>query len=230
MFLLLWSLWFIPQSPAKPDVAQFPLFRPHYDFKNEVFSAGTSFLAKLPGHREVFLLSVHHAFGPAGGLDRDYLGWELKALLRDVEARPIQAGFSKFTSKKMVVFEDAESNEDPTLDLSAFRVVGAEETWVMKLRPNPPKPGEKVWLFAQVQGSQELLHQATVVRGDKTSLVFKYTNPSLKLWATSGAPIIDANGHVLGLNVSMSNQNGELLGFANPSLAVIPRLTATLKQ
>jgi hypothetical protein len=82
------------------------------------------------------------------------------------------------------------------------------------------RPGRLVWLIARVAGGEpetKLLHAALVVTANAQVLEFQYQNPNLDLTATSGAPVVDQRGRVVGINVGAKKGSGRLIGVAQPA-------------
>ena len=61
-----------------------------------------------------------------------------------------------------------------------------------------------------------LLHRARVTESSTDGLTYVFSNSRLVLGSTSGAPILDANGTVVAINVSGWKDGGELRGHGNP--------------
>ena len=97
----------------------------------------------------------------------------------------------------------------------------------LRLARNEPVSGTAVWLVAQTNDSRRLgqrFYRARVIQG-VGYLAFVYDDADLSLSNTSGAPIVNASGDVVGVNVAVAAQNGELIGIAD-NLATIRLATA----
>jgi len=53
------------------------------------------------------------------------------------------------------------------------------------------------------------LHKAKVKSASNKMLVFEYEEKDIELTATSGAPILNSKGEVVGLNAAGGEQNGK---------------------
>ena len=81
-----------------------------------------------------------------------------------------------------------------------------------------PQPGDVVWLLAQngnpLQGPV-LFHRARVEL-ERGALIYIHDNPTLGTANISGAPVVAADGGVVGVNVAAGwLQNGALVGVAD---------------
>jgi hypothetical protein len=85
--------------------------------------------------------------------------------------------------------------------------------------------GDPVWVAAALEGQPGSLWQAKVVEISPGFLFFEYTNRELKLDGTTGAPVLDAAGAVVGLNVGFGKlEDGALIGSAAPLAALKQRV------
>ena len=90
----------------------------------------------------------------------------------------------------------------------------------LKLAVAAPVNGDTIWLAARVGESEARLHQATVVQIDGDWMFFEYA-AELDLAATSGAPVLNAAGEVVGLNLGGGKMpDGKFVGSANPVTAL----------
>lgn len=62
----------------------------------------------------------------------------------------------------------------------------------------------------------------------KDSLDYIYDVPGVNFAGTSGAPVFNAAGEVVGINLGGGNHNGKTFDFANPAVAFSPLVAAAL--
>jgi hypothetical protein len=101
----------------------------------------------------------------------------------------------------------------------------------LKLAAAAPKVGDSVWLLAQVpEGAppSQLLHHAVVRSSTDQALQYAFDNVGLNLQGTSGAPVVNAAGEVVGTNLGGGTLPGKLIGVGN-SLASLRALLNAAK-
>ena len=80
----------------------------------------------------------------------------------------------------------------------------------MTLADKQPATGSKVWLVAQIKGGdpEMLLHRATVVGYEQGAMIYAFDDKRIELQATSGAPVVDAAGQLVGINLAGTAAEG----------------------
>ena len=187
--------------------------------------AGTAFLVKFSG--KYYAVSAQHLLGTAGGLKKDYLGSELKGFFKKLILDPIAAKNKRIETKKYISIPNAATFTDKTSENDIFiaqiaKPIDTKPFAIAKLRP---KAGEKVYLYAQVANSKQLLHPAVVAYASKDLIQIIYVKNNIKLRATSGAPIINQKREVIGINLGGGKTKaGKLFGVINPSTSILKYL------
>ena len=212
------------QNSVLPSLEAVELFRPVFNTNEGEVAAGTAFLAEH--QQQTYLITAHHLIGQAGGLDRDYTGAELDGFLHSVDGESIEQNADTITSTALVLIPEAESvtNESGQNDVLIFKAENNPNLVPLKLSNSLPSVGETVWLYAELANRDRLLHQAEVVESDRDFLTLSYQDTDLNLRASSGAPILNAQKEVVGINLAGGLQSGELIGWANPGSSIIAKI------
>ncbi|KYF58086.1 hypothetical protein BE08_41145 [Sorangium cellulosum] len=197
--------------------------RPEFDTAEGRLSAGTAFFVSIPGEASPLGLTAHHLFGEAGGLERQVSATELGQLVRAVRFREIDLDEEgPLPAGPMVVLPSAghaREAGDWSTDVAAFRAPARLSPRALRLAPRNAAPGEPVWLVAEVLGGDsagQRLHRARVVHSEPALLAYRFEDTTLELRATSGAPVVNAGGEVVGLQVSGGPEGDILWGNAHP--------------
>lgn len=182
------------------------------------FSAGTAFLARPSNDQHpTVLVTAHHLFGPSGGLP-EQIGWHaLPGFVQTVTCRPFVAGRDAIVAGSALGLPGARTfDEDgPAHDVAAFPVSG-REAGALEFSAEALQVGQPVWLVAKLRGGSatHLFHRAELVSIGEGNITFRYDDQDIKLGATSGAPIVDASGKIVGINTGVATRGNEWFGFA----------------
>jgi hypothetical protein len=222
-------------SAAPPTTVRQAICRPIFHADGETFSAGTAFVLDLPKPAaRSLLVSALHVFGPDGGLAKQIPAAELAQRASVVECRAL-ASAETWHAGRALTIADARPLEPGYLkDVSAFILdssTPATHPTHLRLAAAPPKAGDAIWLLAQVlEGAPgtELLHRAVVRSSKDEALQYEFDNASLKLQATSGAPLLDVNGDVVGINIGAGASKGKVIGVGD-SLASLRSLLSSAR-
>lgn len=224
--LLLAGGWHGPaQAQSALSAAMAAICRPVFEVDGKPLEAGTAFiLARADNGAQPLLVTAIHLFGPAGGLDADIAWSQMPARASLDRCVSLANGKSWRGGKALSVPEAAAFGDTSYRDIAAFPLNPADVASVTALRlsPTAPKRGDKVWMVAQVIGvpATHRLHAATVVYAGADALQYSFDDTALQLRATSGAPVVNAAGQVVSVNLGGGRDGTELLGLG-PSLSVL---------
>jgi hypothetical protein len=220
-------------SAAPPLAVRNAVCRPIFQADGETFSAGTAFVLDLPKPAtRTLLVSALHVFGPDGGLDKQIPAAELARRASVVECRALASAETWHAARTLTIPDARPLGSGYLKDVSAF-ILDATTPAIhpahLQLAAAPPKAGDSIWLLAQVlEGAPntELQHRAVVRSSKDEALQYEFDNASLKLQATSGAPLLDANGDVVGINIGAGSSRGKVIGVGD-SLASLRSLLSS---
>jgi hypothetical protein len=224
----------IQNKAIEPKIQAQLILNPTYETVDGKFNAGTAFVLKLDDHKEKIILTALHVFGPAGGLRSQIKSEELPKFIKNAsfidefDDSPI-----KIITKPLGLVGAKVGGINANRDAAAFEVRGESALPFMTLCSKKPEIGDTVWLVSSlISGAPRLqkLHEATVVFSDNDVLKFKYKASNIKLTATSGSPIINSDGQVVGLNVGGIEGSDPLIGVANPATNLKELLENTLNH
>jgi hypothetical protein len=226
------------QAPAPPTLAPCTVLHPTFTIDGKNMSFGTMFAVKVAD--KPVLVTAHDLFSPNGGLPAQLAPADIPKKVTALSARDAFAPtVTCARSQKALVVADAApmgAGVDASRDVAVFSVFtdaglgGLQAVQQVPLTALPfaakaPKVGDPVWVAAALEGQPGSLWQAKVVEISPGFLFFEYTNRELKLDGTTGAPVLDAAGAVVGLNVGFGKmEDGALIGSAAPLAALKQRV------
>lgn len=220
----------VPEQPVDllPKIPKHVVFRPTFLTRDFSFTAGTGFLLDGKSDNSSFLVTVHHLFGPSGGLEKQIAGETIPLVF------PRAVGFSfdpdpiLLTTDEGVPVPDARKGDDKGCekDIALYRVRGWSANKSLELAKRPPIVGQKVWLVLRNIAKDDLLFAECVVAWQSaTEVRYLLTNPNLLYSGASGAPVVDAYGNVIGMHVgTFTAESGRKFGFGCPAAAIYAAL------
>jgi hypothetical protein len=103
-------------------------------------------------------------------------------------------------------------------NLSAFVVESGKDLPAFELADEAPRVGRMVYLFARLRSEAEpRLIPAVLTQVEANWLLYAFKDKNIDLAGTSGAPVLDERGRVVGMNVGGGEEEGQITGVANPA-------------
>lgn len=226
--------------PAAPTLAPCTILQPTFTIDAKNLSFGTMFAVKV-GEVPV-LVTAHSLFSASNGLPAQITADQLPTKVTAVTARDlaVMSGPAPECARSGKVLKVADAapmaKGDGSKDVAVFAVtVASGLDRLSAVAPVPlstlafatkaPKAGDSVWLGARINGKDGVLWPAKVVEVAPNSLYFEYTDKTLDLAGTIGAPLLDATGAVVGMNLGFGKmEDGALIGSASPLAALKQRV------
>jgi len=222
----------VSRALADPSVPKDALYKPTFLVLDDSWTAGTAFLIRIEGQSGLFLLTANHLFGPDAGLKEQMPPDVIASEVKGVSALSMQDVHKALWFPNFIKIADADSadNRAYSRDLAVYRAADIPGLEVLALATEMPKKGDKVWLFARQRGDDAPgLLPATVAEVDADKLSYTFDNPDFKLPGTSGAPVLNAQGKVVGINLAGGvTADKHSKGWANPTSAIRAELTKAL--
>jgi hypothetical protein len=239
-------LWLLPSAlaaappasppPTPPTVAAGSVLRPTFTLTDgKTFTAGVAFAAEY--NSETLVLTAYQLFGPPGGLPA--------AIPADQMATQVKSGRMMDAFSKQSVGTDLVTvnvpgahamSSDAAGDLALFRApvsldrLGSGNSIPfhgLPLAAADPKNGDIVWMAGPVEGDTAPLHAAHIVEV-KPGFLFYAFDGTVNLLATSGSPLLNSKGEVVGIHLGGGVSDGQTIGAAGPVSTVRKNLAAAL--
>mgnify|MGYP003339376227 CR=1 FL=1 len=183
------------------------------------------------------VLTAYQLFGPPGGLPA--------AIPADQMATQVKSGRMMDAFSKQSVGTDLVTvnvpgahamSSDAAGDLALFRApvsldrLGSGNSIPfhgLPLAAADPKNGDIVWMAGPVEGDTAPLHAAHIVEV-KPGFLFYAFDGTVNLLATSGSPLLNSKGEVVGIHLGGGVSDGQTIGAAGPVSTVRKNLAAAL--
>jgi hypothetical protein len=218
---------------ADPVPVKNVVFKPTFETASKPYPAGTAFLCEYPGRKSIVLMTAHHLFGPAGGFPAEIPWDHLNEAIKQTTAVSVDDPGVRVSSKRAILIEGAHASDKTEMqnDIAIFELDSTNVMSALRLAEKSPAPGDRVWLYARQRGGTALeLLPAMVVSSTRRELLFGFDQADVHLAGTSGAPVLDADGEVVAINLGGYARGGRRMGFGNPMLSIRYHLQKALKD
>jgi len=209
-------------SDTEPVLKENSILSPYFHLRDIEFSAGTAFAVELSDEREDLIVTALHLFGPSGGLNKQISSYELEYSIERVEFTDAFTGEECGECTQSLYISDAGIDDFKVdRDVAAFIYGKDMNVPKFKIAKKLPRKGESVWLAASVISAPEdkMLHKARVRHASDSRVTFEYEDGGIDLTATSGAPILNSKGEVVGINIGYIEDGSSVVGSANPCVS-----------
>jgi hypothetical protein len=220
-------------SAGGPTVPEKGLYKPTFLRLNGSWSAGTAFVIEWPGRNEPFMVMPDHLFGPDAGLEQQMTPDQIATDVCGAVGLSMQDKQTIIVAGPCVKLPDAHplGKEGTDKDLEVFPLKPDQKCDVFELAEKQPQNGSPIYMFARLRGETEpKMIPGKVVRSSDSELVYVFDDDIFNAAGTSGAPIIDSDGKVVGMNVDETESKGKQYGFANPASAMRTQISHALKK
>jgi len=201
-----------------PAVGNRFALRPTFETTDGEYSAGTAFPVTLPGRDTPVILTAIHLFGTSGGLQREIPSAQLGQFVQRVHLMNAFGDERVGTATRNILISDAAPMGKPSAagDIAAFEGDPGLNVTALSLASRVPASGYPVWLVADVRNRPgQRLHRAWVRSNLGGELEYAF-DEQLELQATSGAPVLDQNGDIVGIQLGGYERGITTIGIANP--------------
>lgn len=220
----------VPQADVlAPTIPDRFVVRPEFRCGPESYVGSCAFVVQWKNER-IILTALHvlDELIKCRGLDctrnnKSYTGNELPGILTDVILYDVLADHWVFaqvgTAGPMLTLPDARVGEKEPCsqrDIAAFRAAHFASSSPAKLAEGSPCIGEPIWLanIGARRGECRTL-QAVVVDSTEETLVFRFASSEAVLRNSSGAPLLNRRGEVVGINVGAGMYRHQRFGHGH---------------
>ena len=207
------------------------IYKPTFLFADDSLTAGTAFL--VGGKAQNILVTCHHLFGPDGGLQQQRSPDDIVQQIHGAVALSMKDQTTILQAPVYLKVADAFplDAKDYSKDLALFVVASPANAKNFKLAATMPKIGDHVWVYARLRGTNEAkLFSAIVSEITSARLRYIFDDPSFNIAGTSGSPVLDQKGEVVGMNLGggTTDDKKRVYGAANPASSISQEIATVL--
>jgi hypothetical protein len=238
----------IPDREADPpDVPDLFVLRPEFTSGTDGYLGSYAFAATDPESGEPQLLTALHVLDELAKSKRvdtsarnaQYTGGELPRLVDGVRLYDVFApnwmAAEVGVVPRMLTLPGARTGDDEPYsqrDIAVFAGHLPRACCPARLAPAAPRVGDPVWLVTAIRGRPERTVAAVVVESTADTLIYRFApgTPERVLRFTSGSPLLDSLGQVVGINIGGGALGGRRLGHANHAGSIRQHLASHVRQ
>jgi hypothetical protein len=198
------------------------LYKPTFLLADHSFAAGTAFTTEVSsnGKKYWLLVSCHHVLDGKADEIRRTVGLSMTDRAEVIIAsRPLLIPGARSVD---LIGVDGE--------ISAFILSAKPISPTLKLSSARTTVGMRVRLYARLfNQSEPAIYLGTVVNVSDERIAYVLDDSSIEIGGTSGAPLLNDAGEVIGINASGARQqDGTLQVLANPTTTFLPKIQRAL--
>jgi hypothetical protein len=236
-----WLVVRMTETPA-PNVPNRFVVRPEFRSASDSFLGSLAFVVTYERQRAPLMLTALHVMDElikSKGVNcsvhnQFYTGRELPSLISEVRLYDAFADRWVFAhlgdASAMLVLPDARLGDEAPFsdrDIAAFRAEDSAAIVPVRLATCAPAVGEDIWLVTNsYKGANKRVIGAVVVESTERTLVFCYRSRANVPSGTSGAPLINAQGEIIGINIGRGLLDNHQLGHGHHVTSIRRHLSA----
>lgn len=179
------------------------------------FEAGTAFCIQTDYSPEPILVTAHHIFGPAGGLEVQLDGVALTDFIIGGE---VLNRFNFISTgariREVIPIPDARPVPEINKDVAAFKLDNTRKLKPFQLAAEPCKKGDVLYLLANLWDNDVIRDDGIYpveVLAEEDGILFYILDGDYSTRGASGAPVVNAGGEVVAMHIASTDVDGVLI-------------------
>lgn len=202
--------------------AEDAVFSPVFETSQQERSAGKAFIASIPDCKRSMLVTAYHLLGPAGGFPTQMSIADINSNLRKIRLNDLgnrtlagEVKAENHTPATAYPCCDATNPRTSAGDVAAFVAPEKLARLALPLAILDARKDERVFVLTSIIGKPgaKLRHEAVVTGMKDGYLMYDLIEPDYVIQATSGAPVINAKGQVVAINLGGGPQRAGKVGY-----------------
>ena len=223
-FLIGFVSFVAPVLQAQPAPPPNVLFRPTFLSQDIAHYAGTAFRVQDATGGQHYLVTAHSLFGPAADMDIQMSSEDIARVIVAAVGVSCTDPRNVVLARNYVPLPGARRADEKgsEKDLAVFELPSRLNEATLVLDPSPPVRGDRVWIYLKNPTTSRVeLEAATLAFVAETEIRYILDNQEVDLRGTTGAPLLSAEGRVVGMHLGVfTSKTGRRFGYGPPASAI----------
>ncbi|AKC82924.1 hypothetical protein IMCC26134_09330 [Verrucomicrobia bacterium IMCC26134] len=222
----IWIIFLVNVLPAfaAPVPPGNVLFRPTFLSPDIAHYAGTAFRVKDGANGQPYFVTAHSLFGPAADMDVQMSSEDIARVIVAAVGVSCTDPRNVVVARNYVLLPGARraDGDGAEKDLAVFELPNRLGDDSLLLDTTPLVRGDKIWVYLKYAGTGRVgLESAVIAYVSEKEVRYFFENQEADFRGSTGAPIISAEGKVVGMNLGLfTSKTGRRFGYGPPATAI----------
>jgi len=189
-------------------------------------AAGTASVVHLKGQTQSYIVSARHLLGPMGGFPTQTAAKDVPSVVKTITIDAFSGGHRHYDVTGLLVPANhlKADGGDPVDDMAVYlNHDNSPQDQALPLADHLPAENDPVWVIAHVRGGVpegQVIQPGKFIELKDGWIIFQFDNDNIISNGASGAPVLDAQGEVIGVYSGHSTNDGHKFGWVIPATMI----------